>query len=95
MIHIPQTMNRTCFRCSGARAHLVAQVKTGKPSSLSQIKRRQARRGHRGNKGKFSKVPAKRVNTSRRPFLLLTCHTCGYKSNLSRPRCNKFQIRAV
>ena len=93
---IPSLINRTCHLCKILTSHIVAEVKKGKPfkHTHSAIQRRKNRRSNRGNKGKFSKVPAGKVKTSKHPHIMLTCKVCKRKSNLVRPRCTRFEIRA-
>ena len=75
--------------------HHVSVVKKGKPSALSKINRTKNKKRETGNRGKFSKLPAKKVKTSKRLHLIARCTTaqCRGNSNLVRPRCIKFEIR--
>jgi large subunit ribosomal protein L44e len=92
MTKIKSIIKRSCFHCLKSTSMEVKEVKKGKESSLRMINRRKARWGSRGNLGRFSKVPAKRVKTSKKPHLLCICSVCKKKKPLTRARCVKFSV---
>jgi len=89
----PEKIKKTCIKCNTLKVFIQKIVKKGAPSSLTQIERRKARRGHRGNLGKFSKTPTKGLRKSKRPHVLLTCSSCGHRFNRSKlARTSKYLI---
>lgn len=95
MPKIAKVIQRTCPRCATRTAHQVSWVKKGPASTLSKIARIKDKKRGTGNKGKFSKVPAKKKKQSKRPHLLVSCTTpaCTHKTNLTRPRSIRFEIK--
>ena len=91
---IPSKISRTCKKC-GKSSFSVKEVKKGPVSSTTLVARRIKRWGSRGNLGRYSKVPAKKVKTSKKPNLLITCVTCNVSTNLCRPRCVKYTIKKI
>lgn len=91
MAKIPNLIVRICTTC-GKSNHTVKEIKKGKVSSTSHIERQKKRMGSRGNLGKWSKVPQKKVKTSKKPHLLISCSTCNKCRNLCRPRTVKLEV---
>ena len=98
MCKIPSSVMRTCFVCETSTLHKVKAVKSNTPSAHSKINRTKARKPGTGNRGKFSKVVAKKVKTSKKPHLTIYCSmaTLGdrhVKRNMIRPRTNRYVLQ--
>lgn len=91
MAKIPNLIVRICCTC-GKSNHSLKEIKKGKPSGTAWIVRQQERRGKRGNLGKFSKPPSKKIKTSKKPHLLITCLICNKSRNICRPRATRTEV---
>jgi len=74
---IPQFIKATCYACNTLTVCKQKIVKKGKASSLTMIARRQKRKGHNNNLGKFSEGVIKKYMKGRKPMILMSCTICG------------------
>ena len=82
MAKILRNIQKKCESCNKKTLHTLSIVKKGKASALSKINRIKSKKRTTCNQGKFSKVPASKIKSSKRPHILSICSQCKRKSNV-------------
>merc|ERR1712164_152332 len=93
MVNIPKTRKTFCKskKCRKHTLHKVTQYKTGKASLFAQGKRRYDRK-QKGFGGQTKPVFHKKVKTTKKIVLKLTCNECKHVNQLAIKRCKHFEL---
>merc|ERR1712138_82225 len=86
MVNIPKTRNTHCKRCNKHRVHKVTQYRKGKESTFAQGRRRYDRK-QKGFGGQTKPIFHKKVKTTKKIVLKLTCNECKHVNQLAIKRC--------
>ncbi len=94
-MNIPSKIMRNCVKCGTHTLHDLTKISKRPMSAMCWGNRQEQRTSMRGNRGRFSKSPAERVKTSRKPHILQTCGVCSAHSNYIGRRTKKYEIVKV
>ena len=94
-MNIPAQIMKNCIKCKTHTLHDLNKISKRPRSAMCWGNRQELRAGKRGNIGRFSKSPAERVKTSRKPHILQTCTLCAAHSNYIGRRTKKYEIVKV